>query len=62
MLLLGFQEVATELYVARRKRLISYEEVERTMATYAEAFDRVLGAPLGTSNLGDEAVMREWFG
>ena len=62
MLLLGFQEVATEMYVARRKRLISYEEVVRTMATYAEAFDRILGAPLGTSNLGDEAVMREWFG
>src|SRR5256885_1421495 len=47
---------------ARRKRLISCEEVVRTMATDGEAFDRVLGAPLGTSNLGDEAVMREWFG
>ncbi len=62
MLLHGFQDGATELFVARQKRLISYEDVERTMATYAEAFDRILGVPVGKIIFGDEAVLREWFG
>jgi AcrR family transcriptional regulator len=62
MLLQGMQDAATELFVARQKRLISYEEVMRTMKGYAEAFDRILGAPAGTIIFGDEAIMREWFG
>ncbi len=62
MLLQGFQDGATELFVARQKRLISYEDVERTMATYAEAFDRILGVPVGRIIFGDEAILHEWFG
>jgi AcrR family transcriptional regulator len=62
MLLQGFQDGATELFVARQKRLISYEEVERTMATYAEAFDRILGVQVGGIIFADRAILREWFG
>ncbi len=62
MLLQGFQDGATELFVARQKRLISYEDVERTMATYAQAFDRILGVPAGRIIFADEAILREWFG
>ena len=62
MLLQGFQEGATELFVARQKRLISYEDVERTMASYAEAFDRILGVPVGRIIFGDEVILHEWFG
>ena len=40
MLLQGFQDGATELFVARQKRLISYEDVKRRMATFAEAFGK----------------------
>ncbi len=62
MLLQGFQDGATELFVARQKRLISYEDVERTMATYAESFDRILGVPVGMIIFADAAVLHEWFG
>src|SRR5205807_1524569 len=47
MLLQGFQDGATELFVARQKRLISYEDVVLRMATFGEAFDRILGVPVG---------------
>ena len=62
MLLQGFQDGATELFVARQKRLISYEDVKRRMATFAEAFDRVLGVAVGQMGFADEAILREWFG
>jgi AcrR family transcriptional regulator len=62
MLLLGFQDGATELFVARQRNAISYEVAERTMASYAEAFERILGVQAGTITLGDQAILREWFG
>jgi hypothetical protein len=62
MLLLGLQEVATDLYIAHQANTVTYEEVVRSFASYADAFERILGAPTGTVDIVDEVVMREWFG
>lgn len=58
MLLLGFQEVATDLFV----NAVSYDSARKTFASFNDAFERVLGAPRGSIDLADEGVLREWFG
>jgi AcrR family transcriptional regulator len=62
MMLQGFQEGATEMFVGRQAGTLPLEVVERTFASYAEAFERVLGVPRGTLHVVDDAVLREWFG
>lgn len=62
MLLLGLQEVATDLFIARQADTITYEDVVRSFASYTDAFERILGAPGGTVDIVDDVVMREWFG
>jgi AcrR family transcriptional regulator len=62
MLILGFQDGATHLFLARQANTISYAAVEKTTATFTQAFERVLGAPAGSIRVADEKVMREWFG
>jgi AcrR family transcriptional regulator len=62
MLLLGFQEVATDLFLARQANTISYADVRQSMASFTGAFERILGAPQGSVVIADESVMREWFG
>ena len=62
MLLLGLQEVATDLFIARQANTVNYEEVVSTLAGYTDAFERVLGAPQGAVDVVDEVVMRGWFG
>src|SRR5207237_974181 len=62
MLLQGFQDVATELFLARQAGEIDPAGVEQTFTEYAAAFDRILGAPAGAVNLIDRAVLNEWFG
>jgi AcrR family transcriptional regulator len=61
-LLLGLQDVATEVFLDRQAGRIEMADVERTFAGYAEAFERVLGAPAGSINLIDRTVLRAWFG
>jgi AcrR family transcriptional regulator len=61
-LILGLQDKATELYVARQAGATTLEEVERTIAAYIEAFERVLGAPAGSVFPIDAALVRQWFG
>ena len=61
MLLLGFQDVAIELFLDRQARRIELDDVETTFANYAQAFERVLGAPRGSIEMIDEAVLRAWF-
>jgi AcrR family transcriptional regulator len=58
MLLLGFQEVATDMFV----EAVPYQAARHAFASYNDAFERVLGAPRGSIDLADEAVLREWFG
>jgi len=62
MLLLGLQDIATEVFLDRQAGRIELADVERTFASYAEAFERVLGAPAGSIKLIDRHVLRAWFG
>ena len=62
MLLQGFQDVATELFLARQAGEVDAAGVEQTFTEYAAAFDRILGAPAGAVNLIDRAALNEWFG
>jgi len=61
-MLLGLQEGATELFIARQAGTVSLEVVERTFKGYTEAFERILGVPRGSINLLDEVTFHEWFG
>ena len=62
MLLQGFQDVAMELFLDRQAGRVDTAEVERTFASYAASFERILGAPAGSIDLIDQSVLREWFG
>src|SRR5579859_7457249 len=61
-LMSGFQDGATELFLARQANTISYEQAERTLLSFARAFERILGAPAGSIEIVDEKTLREWFG
>ena len=37
------------------------QRVERTVAVYTEAFERVLGVPAGSLTLVDDQTLKEWF-
>jgi AcrR family transcriptional regulator len=62
VLLLGFQEVAIELFIGRQAGSVRFEVVERTFKSYTESFERILGVPRGSINLLDEVTLHEWFG
>ena len=52
-----------DLFVARQAGAVTFEEVERTLTAFADAFERVLGASPGSLEFADRsAVVREWFG
>ena len=61
-LMLGFQQKATDLYVARHAGEIAFEVVQRSVAAHTEAFERILGIPKGSLTLTDEKTLRFWFG
>ena len=42
-LLLGFQELANEYFIARQAGTITFEAVQRSVASFTEAFERILG-------------------
>ncbi len=54
-------QVATELFIARQKREVSYEVVERTLSAYGKAYELILGIPAGSLTV-DRATLRLWFG
>jgi AcrR family transcriptional regulator len=62
MLLLGFQDTATDLFIARQARNIDLATVEQALAGFGEAFERILGAQPGSIGLMDETILREWYG
>lgn len=60
-LILGLNEAATRLFIARRDGTVSFEMVTCTLAAYFEAFERILGIPSAVWPL-DEPTVRFWFG
>ncbi len=61
-LILGLNEVAIRLFLARRDGSVSFETVYCTLAAYVEAFDRILGIPPTSWPHLDERTVRFWFG
>jgi AcrR family transcriptional regulator len=61
-LMLGANETATRLFVAREADTLSYEAVKRALTAYGEGFERILAARPGSLTFLDESVLREWFG
>jgi len=61
-LAMGANEAATELFAAHQDGAVTFEEVERTLEAFAEAFERVLGARPGSLAFANRSgVLREWF-
>ncbi len=60
-LMLGYQDLAAEQFVARHAGTLTYEEVARTFAAYTRAFERILGVPNESVSLLNEATLRMWF-
>lgn len=61
-LILGANETASQLFLARQAGAVPYEEVERTLGAYNEAFERILGLPSGSGPILDPQALRTWFG
>lgn len=61
-LMTGFQDGATDLFLARQANTVSYEEAERVLLTFAGAFAKILGARPGSIHIVDQKTLREWFG
>ncbi len=62
MLLQGFQEIATDLFLDRQAGRIDEAKVVETFSSYSAVFERILGAPSGSIHLIDRTVLHAWFG
>lgn len=60
-LMLGFQERAVELFLARQAGSVSFQSVQRTVDAWARAYERILGAAEGSLTLTDERTLHFWF-
>jgi AcrR family transcriptional regulator len=60
-LLLALQVTAGELFLQHQDGAITVDQMTGTFQAYADAFDRILGAPPGSFLFYDETVLREWF-
>jgi hypothetical protein len=58
--MLGANETASRLFLARQAGEVTFEEVERTLEAYAEAYERILGLPAGTWPVYSQ-TLHEWF-
>ncbi len=61
-LILGLNEAAVRLFLARRAGTVSYATVTATLGAYFEAFERILGSPGALWPLLDDQPLRLWFG
>ena len=61
-LLLGFQDRATDLFLARQAGTVSFAEAHRTFESFRSAFERILGARPGSIQVVDQRTLDEWFG
>ncbi|HEX2648182.1 MAG TPA: TetR/AcrR family transcriptional regulator [Candidatus Dormibacteraeota bacterium] len=62
MLMTGFQDAGTDLFLARQANHISFEEAERALSSFVQAFERILGAREGSIRIVDDKTIQEWFG
>lgn len=60
-LIQGTQERAGELFLARQDGRITFADVERTFAAFAEAYERIVGLPPRTVHLVDRKTLLIWF-
>jgi AcrR family transcriptional regulator len=60
-LLVGSSETTSQLFMARLTDAIPLEEVERAMAAYSEAIERILGLSAGSFEYVDAPSLRCWF-
>ncbi len=61
-LMQGFQELAVDHFIARQAGTVTFEVVQRSVVSFTEAFERILGIPRGSLTLTDEPTLRFWFG
>jgi AcrR family transcriptional regulator len=61
-LMLGYQQLAADYMIARQAGTVSFEEVQRSIAAFTEAFERILGVPKGSVTLIEESTLHFWFG
>jgi AcrR family transcriptional regulator len=60
--ILGLNEVATDLYFARRAGSVTFDEVVRTLEAYPAACERILALPPGSFPVPDRSIIQQWFG
>jgi len=60
--ILGLNEVATDLYFARQAGAVTFDEVVRTLEAYPAACERILGLPAGSFPVPDRSIINQWFG
>ncbi len=61
-LMQGYQELASEQFLARQSGTIAFDEVLHSNHAFTEAFERILGIAPGSVTLADESTLRFWFG
>jgi hypothetical protein len=61
-LMQGFQEIAMDDFIARQAGTITFDHVKRSVESFTDAFERILGVPKGSVTLTDEPTLRFWFG
>ena len=61
-LMQGFQEIAADDFIARQAGTITFEHAKRSVESFTDAFERILGVPKGSVALTDEPTLRFWFG
>jgi AcrR family transcriptional regulator len=61
-MLLGFQDRATDLFLARQAGTVSPAQAQRALESFRSAFERILGARPGSIHMVDQRTLDEWFG
>jgi hypothetical protein len=59
--MLGANETAVDLFVARQANVVTFEAIQRTLTAYADAFERILGGAAGSFPIADDATLRLWY-
>jgi AcrR family transcriptional regulator len=59
--MLGANEVATLLFLARQAGTVTFDEVVARLAAFTEAFERILGLPAGSWVMLDDETLHLWF-